>query len=131
MLKMYFWSIFSEMNVTFMPIGCFIFWLFTENASFSVLRLWHTYVDSRPKRGSKWMNNLLKKWSYFNKRMFFLMFIFRDENRLYANCLFHILIFYRKCLLFQFFSHGIRIHIPILTGVQNEPISCQKTVIFC
>ena len=34
-----------------------------------------------------------------------------------------ILTIYSECLLFQFFSRGIRMHISILTGVQNGRIS--------
>ena len=33
---------------------------------------------------------------------------FRDEGHLYVNCLFYILIIYRKCLLFQLLGCGIR-----------------------
>ena len=51
--------------------------------------------------------------------MFFLKLFFPDERHLYANCLFYILTIYAKCLLFQFVSGGILMHIAILTGVQN------------
>ena len=45
---------------------------------------------------------------------------------LFANCLFYVLTVYRKCLLFLFFSRGIRMHIPIPTGFQNGRISRWK-----
>ena len=74
---------------------------------------------------------LAKKWPYFDKIIVFLKLIFRDESHFYANCLFYILTFYRQCLRFQFFNDGLHMHISILTGVQNQRISPQKTVIFC
>ena len=49
--------------------------------------------------------------------------ILEDEGHLYGNFLFHILSIYCKFPLFQFLSRGIDMHIPILTGVQNERIS--------
>ena len=49
--------------------------------------------------------------------MFFLKLFFRDEGHLYANCLFYILTINPKCNPFQFFNRGIRMYIPILTGV--------------
>ena len=53
-----------------------------------------------------------------------LKLIFQDEGHLYGNCLFYILsIYYKFLLFFQFLSSSIRMHIPILTGVQNERIS--------
>ena len=58
--------------------------------------------------------------------MFFLKLLFRDEGHLYANCLFYIPTIYPKCLLSQFYSRGIRMHIPILTGVQNGGTSLRK-----
>ena len=51
---------------------------------------------------------------------------FRDEGHLYAKFLFDILTIYPKCHLFQFFSCGIRMDIPILTGFQNGHICRQK-----
>ena len=62
--------------------------------------------------------------------MFFLKLLFREEGHLYGQCLFHIPTIYLKCLLFQFFSRGIRMHIPILTGVQNGHISRLKDSVF-
>ena len=55
-------------------------------------------------------------------KIFFMKLIFEDEGYLYDSCLFYILNIYGKCLLFQFLSHGIRMHISILTGVQNVRI---------
>ena len=49
-----------------------------------------------------------------------------DEGHFYANCLFYIRTIYLKCHLFQFFSRDIRIHIVILTGVQNGHTSLRK-----
>ena len=49
--KWYFWSLFSEMKVTCIPIVCFIFLLFTVNAFFLFLRFWHTYAHSLPNPG--------------------------------------------------------------------------------
>ena len=63
--------------------------------------------------------------------MFFLKLFFSDEHHLYANCLFHILATYAKCLLFQFLSGGIRMHIAIVIGIQNEPKSRRKDIVFC
>ena len=51
--------------------------------------------------------------------MFFLKLFFRDEGHLYANCLFYILTINPKCHPFQFFNRGIRMYIPILTGVPH------------
>ena len=58
--------------------------------------------------------------------MFFLKICFRDEDHLNVNSPFYTLTVYAKCLLFQFFSRGIRMHISILTGVQNGRISLQR-----
>ena len=57
----------------------------------------------------------------------------QEEGHLHANCLFYILSFYPKFALSQFFSRKIRMHIPILRGVQNGCWMHQspKTVIFC
>ena len=71
--------------------------------------------------------NRRKKQSYFVKKCSFLKLCFRDESHLYADCLFHILTIYPKCLLLQFFSRCIRMHIPVLTGVQNGRISQPNT----
>ena len=63
---------------------------------------------------------------FFFETMFFCKLLFSDENHLYANCFFYILNIYPKCLLFQFLSGGIRIHIPILTGIENGRTCLQK-----
>ena len=55
--------------------------------------------------------------------MLLLKLNFQDEGQMYANFLFYILIMLRKFFAFQFFSRAIRMQIPILTGVQNEPKS--------
>ena len=56
---------------------------------------------------SRWRNNhLLKKCTFY--------------------CYFYILPLRLKFLIFQFLSHGIRIHISILAGVQNGCISLRK-----
>ena len=62
----------------------------------------------------------------FSLKMFFLKICFRDEDHLYVNSSFYTLTVYAKCLLFQFFSRGIRMHISILTGVQNGRISLER-----
>ena len=62
----------------------------------------------------------------FSKKIFLLNLLFHKEGHLYANCLLYIPTIYRKCHLFQFFSRGIRMHIPILTGVQNGRTSLRK-----
>ena len=54
----------------------------------------------------------------------------QEEGHLHANCLFYILSFYPKFPLSQFFSRKIRMHIPILRGVQNGCISRQKQSYF-
>ena len=60
-----------------------------------------------------------------------MKFHFQNEGHLYASCLFYIQTFYLKCLVYELFSWGIRMHIPILTGVHNGRISRQKTMFFC
>ena len=49
--------------------------------------------------------------------------LFQDEGHLHGNCLFYILVIYCKDLFLQFLSRSIRIHIPILTEVQNKQTS--------
>ena len=51
---------------------------------------------------------------------------FQCEGHLHATCLFYILSLCPKCLLSQFLSRGIRMHIPFLTGVQKGHISGLK-----
>ena len=48
------------------------------------------------------------------------------DGQLHVNCLIYILLFYREFLRFQFFTRDIRMHIPILTVVQNPLISRRK-----
>ena len=55
---------------------------------------------------------------------------FRDESHLYPKCLFDILTIYPKSHGFYFFSRGMRMYIPILTGVQNWHISPLKNSVF-
>ena len=62
--------------------------------------------------------------------MFFLKLFFHHEGHFYVNCLFYIPTIYLKYLLFQFFSYGIRMHISILTGVENGHISRLKESVF-
>ena len=62
--------------------------------------------------------------------MYFFKRLSHDEGHLHANCLFYILTIYLKCLLFKFFTDDIRIHIPILTGVQNGHRSLWKQSYF-
>ena len=59
----------------------------------------------------------LKKNGCILLKTFFLRLYCRDEGDLYANSLFDVLTIYPKCYIFRFYSRGIRIHIPILTGV--------------
>ena len=89
------------MKVTCMPNNFFNSDYLLKMLFFSVLTLRRMYADSCPKRVSNWTDNLLRKWSYFDKRMFFLMLIFRDEGHLYAICLFYILNFYRNAFFFS------------------------------
>ena len=91
---------------------------------------WHTYAHSHCNRGSKCTHNLRKN-SHILLKTFFLRLSFPDEGRLYAKFLFDIFTIYPKCHLFQFFSRGIRLHIPILTVVQNEPKIHRKDIVFC
>ena len=52
-----------------------------------------------------------------------LKHIFQDKDHLYGNSLFYVVSIYCKCLLSQLLIRGVRMHIPILTGVKNERIS--------
>ena len=58
--------------------------------------------------------------------MYFLKLLFHHEGHLYASCLFYIPTIDPKNLVFQFFSRGIRKHIPIQAGVQDGPTSLRK-----
>ena len=55
---------------------------------------------------------------------------FQVQGHFYANCLFYNFLFCLKCLLFHFFSRGIRMHIPILIGVQKSALVVKQMVIF-
>ena len=104
---------------TFMPIACFIYWLFILNA-FSFSSLVVAYVCTfLACRGSKWTHKSTKNQSFFTKENVFFWSLF-------SNCLFCILNIYHKCLFLQFLGCGISMHIPILTGVQNGQISSWK-----
>ena len=46
----------------------------------------------------------------------------QDEGHLYAKCLFYILSFCYRSLLFQFFSRGIRMYIAVLAAAQRGQI---------
>ena len=60
------------------------------------------------------------------KTFFFFKLYFQDEGDLYANSLFNVLTLYHKCYLFQFLSCDIRMHVPMLTGVQNGRMNLKK-----
>ena len=45
-----------------------------------------------------------------------------DGSHLYGNCLFYMLTIYHRCLFFQFWGCGIRMHICILKRVQKGHI---------
>ena len=66
----------------------------------------------------------------FCYKTFFLRLYFQDEGHLFAKFLFNILTIYLKRHLFQFFSRGITMHIPILTEVQNERECHRKGKVF-
>ena len=119
---MYFSSLISNMKVTCFRIICFIFY-FLQVPCFSVLKLWHTYTDSHPNRGSTWTHNLLKKWSYFDKKMYFSSLIPKMKVTQIAIFFIFALTIHFKWFLLQFFSLGIQMRILILTGVQNGQIS--------
>ena len=76
--------------------------------------------------GSKWRHKSQKELSHFAKKPFFFKFYFQDEGDFYANSLFNALTLYHKCYLFQFLDCDIRMHIPILTGIQNGCINLKK-----
>ena len=82
-------------------------------------------AHSHPNRGSKCMFKLLKNGHILIKNVL-LKINFQDEGHLDANFLIYILTIYCECLLFQFFNRDVRMHIPVLTGVQNGYISRRK-----
>ena len=51
----------------------------------------------------------------------FLKINFKDQNQLYLNSSFYILIIQRMRLVFKFLSHGIRMYFTILRGARNAP----------
>ena len=87
--------------------------------SFSVLTLWHTYADSHPDNGSKRSHYGLENCHILLKNVLLKM------N--FQHCLFYILTFYHKLLLFQFLGRRICLQIPILTGVQKGHVSLWKS----
>ena len=137
------------MKVTCMLIACFATSLFSLSAFFSILKWWQRHdshlfaycllyiftichkcllfqflgygigiqtlilTEIQKKRITGWKNG-----QYLLKNILFQL-NFHDEGNLYANCLFYILSFFARCFFFQFLCCGIRMHIPILRGVQN------------
>ena len=89
------------------------------------LHLWYTYTHSHPSRGSKGRISGWKNCHILLKNVL-LRLNFQDEGHFYAICLFYILSFCLKCLPFQFLSCGMRMHILVLTGVQNGYINSWK-----
>ena len=75
---------------------------------------------------SKWTHKSPKKPVVFCQENVPFKLNFQNEGHLYTNCLFFILSFRLKCLLFQFVSRGICVHIPIVAGFQNGRTSRQK-----
>lgn len=68
--------------------------------------------------------NFLFVLNYFDKSALYQCIVpSQNSDQLYVNFLFSILSFCHKCLPFQFLSFGIRIQIPIITGVQKWGIS--------
>ena len=67
-----------------------------------------------------------EKMVIFCKKDVLLKLNFQAEGHLDTYVLIYILTIYRECVLFQLFNHGIRMHIPILTGVQKRHISGLK-----
>ena len=97
-------------------------------SSFSVFNYNNTYGEYHPNRGFTMDTSLVKIMVIFCSKMFFEAF-FQDEDHLYANCLFYNLTIYRQYFFFQFLSLGIRMHIPILTGVQKRRITRWQNII--
>ena len=123
---MCFWGLISDMMIFSVPISWNLSWLLTENGFFSVLKLWHTYPYSRPKRASK-KDILAAK----NDHLLLIMKVyFQHEVQVDIILLSYILTIYCEFLLFQFFSLCKPTHITIITGVQNKHITRRKTVIF-
>ena len=75
--------------------------------------------------GPKWAHKLPKTQSYFAIQMYLLSLI----SKTIFTCMplaYFIFFFCFKCFLFKLLLRGIRMHIPILTGVQIGRISLQK-----
>ena len=83
------------------------------------------YAHSHPNRGSKRMHSVWKNGHILLKNVL-LKLNFLDGSYFYGNCLFHILTIYHRCLFFQFWCCGIRMHICILTSVQKGRIYSWK-----
>ena len=114
------------MNVTCMPIACFMFWLFTANTFFQFLscgiRMYIPILTMVQKRRiAGW------KMVIFAKKNILLKLNLQDEGHLHANCLFYILYFCFKYFIFQLFSCCIRMHVLILPEVQKK----KKVFIIC
>ena len=133
------------------PIACFAFSLFSLNAFFSILKWWHRHdcrvyaycllyifticrkclifqflgygISMQILILRKVQKKLITGWKNVHNLLKNILFLlnFQDQDKLYDNCLFHILSFYVTCLLFQFLCCSIRMHILILRWVQNGP----------
>ena len=97
--------------------------------SFSVVRLWHKYAHSHPNRGSKYTHQYWRSGRILLKDVL-LKLIFQDEGHLHVSCLFYMLSIYCQSLLFQFLSHGIRMHITILTWNMDNSLAEKKRSYF-
>ena len=115
---MYFWSLISKVKVTYMPISCFTISRFVLNVFF-FSSLVVAYVCTFPSEQVFKKGTFEVKNGHILRKDILLKCKFQDKGHLYGNCLFYILSIYYKCLLFQFLRCCIRMHIPILKGVQN------------
>ena len=116
LLKMYFWSLLSKMKVTCLLIVSFISFLFNINIFFSVLKLRHMNMWMHIPIVTEAQNGCiicLKKRSDLDTRTFFCILIFRDEVTCMAIVCFIFWRFYRKLLLFLFFSRAIYMKVSI------------------
>ena len=88
--KCYFWSLFSRMKVTCMPIVCFMCSPFVLNA-YSFRSLLVAYACTFPsKQGFKKDILASKKCWYFAKKKVLLKLNFKHKGHLYTNYLFYI-----------------------------------------
>ena len=120
--KMDAWSLVSKLKVTWMHIwfksDC-LSWM----SSFPILYSWHTYPNPTLAVVQKGHSGQKKKKKNCNfLKTVLLKLNFQEKDYLYATCLFYIIFLCFKCLLSQFFSHGICLHISILRGVQRGRI---------